>query len=393
MSSRINELLRKGITRVSSTNMLNENLLYDDTISERIHPTLEEELRNDRHSLSGCDVFPEGDVISTEMKLIRERFKEVVLRCRGAYDVDVIDNQEIIKDMLPLLRHTINIEKEHIKELEELAIKMVLEEFGITDEEVVLEAKLISGTPSLEGTSKQSSPSIAEDEFESHEQIVEANAMVKKRRVLNAMTQGAAKKVNHMFHMAYDELTDINPRLLENYKKLMSSADYMYFIQPDMNMSTTGGVCDVDFNEDDLRPVIKATAIVFPVLIHELVKGLMEVLSAHGLPSEKTIAEYVINKADFIEAEPWDMRLGPAMWGRFCDLIPDGDIEYKYQVYAEIASLEPIEFNNTMKEILSKTKRGSNLIREIVDDIKLEIKNDDFNDAMGADYFDIEDLL
>lgn len=393
MSSKINELLRKGITRVSSTNMLNENLLYDDTISERIHPTLEEELRNDRHSLSGCDVFPEGDVISTEMKLIRERFKEVVLRCRGAYDVDVIDNQEIIKDMLPLLRHTINIEKEHIKELEELAIKMVLEEFGITDEEVVLEAKLISGTPSLEGTSKQSSPSIAEDEFESHEQIVEANAMVKKRRVLNAMTQGAAKKVNHMFHMAYDELTDINPRLLENYKKLMSSADYMYFIQPDMNMSTTGGVCDVDFNEDDLRPVIKATAIVFPVLIHELVKGLMEVLSAHGLPSEKTIAEYVINKADFIEAEPWDMRLGPAMWGRFCDLIPDGDIEYKYQVYAEIASLEPIEFNNTMKEILSKTKRGSNLIREIVDDIKLEIKNDDFNDAMGADYFDIEDLL
>lgn len=393
MSSKINELLRKGITRVSSTNMLNENLLYDDTISERIHPTLEEELRNDRHSLSGCDVFPEGDVISTEMKLIRERFKEVVLRCRGAYDVDVIDNQEIIKDMLPLLRHTINIEKEHIKELEELAIKMVLEEFGITDEEVVLEAKLISGTPSLEGTSKQSSPGIAEDEFESHEQIVEANAMVKKRRVLNAMTQGAAKKVNHMFHMAYDELTDINPRLLENYKKLMSSADYMYFIQPDMNMSTTGGVCDVDFNEDDLRPVIKATAIVFPVLIHELVKGLMEVLSAHGLPSEKTIAEYVINKADFIEAEPWDMRLGPAMWGRFCDLIPDGDIEYKYQVYAEIASLEPIEFNNTMKEILSKTKRGSNLIREIVDDIKLEIKNDDFNDAMGADYFDIEDLL
>lgn len=397
MSNKINELLRKGITRISSTNMLNENLLYDDTISERIHPNLEEELRSNRHSLSGCDVFPEGDVISTEMKLIRERFKEVVLRCRGAYDVDVIDNQEIIRDMLPLLRHTINIEKGHIKELEELAIKMVLEEFGISDEEVVLEAKLISDSPSLEGTSKQSSPSVAEDEFDSHEQIVEANAMVKKRRVLNAMTQGAAKKVNHMFHMAYDELTNINPRLLENYKKLMSSADYMYFIQPDLNMSFTGGVCDVDFDgdedEDGSRPVIKATAIVFPVLIHELVKGLMEVLSAHGLPSEKTIAEYVINKADFIEAEPWDMRLGPAMWGRFCDLIPDGDIELKYQVYAEIASLEPIEFNNTMKEILSKTKRGGNLIREIVDDIKLEIKNDDFNDAMGADYFDIEDLL
>lgn len=394
ISSEIDKLLKEALNGVKSGKPMNENFLYADGITERIHPKLEEDLRQNKHSLAECDVFPEGDVISTEMKLIRERFKEVVYRCREAFDVDELDNQEIMMEMMPLVHNTMGLEGPHRKELEELAIKMVMEEFDIDEDSLLFEAKLVPHI-SLEGTSMSPSPELVDEEFEDHEQIVEANAQVKKRRVLNAMTQGAAKKVNHMFHMVLDELADINPRLSQNYKKMMSAADYMYFIQPDLNLKVNGGVCEVDFKgkEDDLRPVIKAEAMVFPVLVHELVKGVMEVLSAHGLPTEKTIAEYVIGKADFLLAEPWDMRLGPAIWGRFCDAMPDNDFNLKHHVYADIAKLEPTQFNSVMKEIIGKTKKGKTIVKQMVDDIKEEMKNDDFNEAMGDDYFDVHDLI
>lgn len=385
---------QNALNESKQAKLLFENYLYEDGITERIHPQLEDDLRNGRHSLAECGAFPEGDVITYEMKLIRERFTEVVHRCREAFDVDRVDHLKLMREMMPMVHGTMGLEEPHLRNLEKLAVKMVREEFDIPDDAVKFEATLTQDI-SLDGTSKLPTPELVDEEFNDHSEIEQANAGVKKRRVLNAMTQGAAKKVNHMFHMVHEELSKMNPRLPQNYKKMMSAADYLYYVIPDMDNGVTGGVCETDFDgeEEDMRPVIKAKAMVFPVLIHELVKGVMEVLSANGLPTEKTVAEYVVGKADFLAAEPWDMRLGPAMWGRFCDAIPDEDFGLKHHVYTEIAMMEPNEFNSAMKEILAKTKRGKELIKEILDDVKEELKQDDFNESMGDAHFNIEDLL
>jgi len=373
---------------------LNENLLYEDGVSERIHPELEEQLRNNKHSLAECGIFPEGDLISSEMKLIRERFSEVVYRCREAFNVDAIDNRQIMMEMYPLVEESMKLERPHIKELEKLAVEIVMEEFDIPEDSVILEAKLVTEID-LSKTKKNPSPEMVDEVFNNHEEIKEANSQVKKRRALNAMIQGAAKKVNHMFHMVNNDLVKLNPKLPNNYKKMMSAADYLYYIVPDLNNSSPGGVCECEFSkdEDDLRPIIKAEAKNFPVLVHELVKGLMEVLASHGLPTEKNIAEFVINKADYLEAEPWDMRLGPAIWGKFCEAIPDNDFELKHHVFTEVAKLPSNEFNITMKEVLANTKRGKEIMSEIVENIKSEIKDDEFNEAMGDNFFDIDELF
>ena len=98
----------------------------------------------------------------------------------------------------------------------------------------------------------------------------------------------------------------------------------MYFIVPDLGNAVDAGSCGVDYNEteDGVKAVIKARGMVFPVLLHELCKGVMEVLSLNGLPKQDNIAQYVVDKADFIQAEPWDMRFGPGLWRCFCDAIP-----------------------------------------------------------------------
>lgn len=367
---------------------LNENFLYEDSITERIHPILEDNLREGKHSLAECGIFPEGDVITYEMKLIRERFKEVVHRCREAFNVDEIDNKQIMLEQMPLLRQVMKLEGPHKTELAELAVKMVMEEFDIPEGAINVQAELkpkINFTPSNEG------PQLVDEEFNDHDEIVSANNEVKKRRVLNAMTQGASKKVNHMFHMVNDELSNMNPRLPGLYKKVMSAADYMYFVVPDMEKGVVGGAVDCDFSQG--APSINARAMTFPVLIHELCKGVMEVLASHGLPVQENIAKYVVEKADFTQAEPWDMRLGPAIWGRFCEAMPDDSFHLKHHVFTELASLEPNEFNVTMKEIIAKTKRGKEIISELTDEIKRELQEDEFNEREGQNYFDINDLI
>jgi len=127
--SRYKNLAKKALeeSRKESKGVINENLLYEDGITERMHPQIEAKVRDGKHSLSECGVFPEGDVISSEMKLIRERFKEVVKRCREAFDMDVVDNSALMKEQMPLVMGAMTMEEKHKEALEKLAVEMIME--------------------------------------------------------------------------------------------------------------------------------------------------------------------------------------------------------------------------------------------------------------------------
>jgi hypothetical protein len=116
-------------------------------------------------------------------------------------------------------------------------------------------------------------------------------------------------------------------------------------------------------------------------------------LSAHGLPTKENIAEYVINKSDYLQAEPWDMRIGPGLWGRFCNMIPAEDFNLKHHVYADLSTLEPKEYYSVMKEIMGGTKKGKTIIEEMINSIKEELKQDEYLESMGDDLFEIDDLF
>jgi hypothetical protein len=137
-------------------------------------------------------------------------------------------------------------------------------------------------------------------------------------------------------------------------------------------------------NKNNPKAQIHAQAMVFPVLIHELVKGVMELLSAHGLPKDKKIAKYAIDKADILPLENWDMRIGPALFEKFTNCIPDEDFHLKHHIYSELAALPVQEFNSKMKEIMAGTKQGKKIIKEIADDVKKELREDELNEAMGG---------
>lgn len=379
------EALRKSKLgkQVGGVKPLNESVLYPEGINERMHPELEEDLRSKKHSLKKHPIFPENQGCSFDEEIMGERFNEVVKRYKRAFDVDSVDNNECVKNMMPLVYETMGIEAKHKKALVELAIKMVREEYDMGEDVVEIHAELTDKI-NMEGTKKNPNPVKLKTEFDNHESIINANKEILKRRFLNAMTQGAAKKCNHMFHMVDDELTNIEPRLANKYSKMMAAADYMYYVIPKMDDGVNGGVVRVQFPTPS-RPkaVIHAQAMVFPVLIHELIKGVMELLSAHGLPKDRKTGEYVVNQADYLSAEPWDMRLGPGIWGRFTNCIEPDDFHLKHQIYCELAALPVDEFNMKMREIMANTKEGRAIIKEIVNQVESELREEEFTQAMN----------
>jgi hypothetical protein len=375
------EALRKS-KEAKLKGTLNESVVYPEGISERMHPRLESELAKGEHSLGKHPIFPEGDEASFEQKIMGERFSEVAKRYKRAYDVDSIDNHSVIRGMMPLVYETMGMEAKHKKALEKLAVDMIREEYNMGEDVVEIHAEL---TPNINmvGTKKNPKPMTVEMEFKNHDEMVNAKEEVYKRRFLNAMTQGAAKKCSHMFHMIDDELTDLDPRLPNKYSKMMAAADYMYYVIPEMENGINGGVVRVQFpTKTNPKAVIYAQAMVLPVLIHELVKGVMELLSAHGLPKNKKVGEFVINKADFLAAEPWDMRMGPALWTRFTEAIEPDDFELKHHIYSELAALPVREFNQKMREIMAGTKEGKAIVKGIVAEVKSALQEDEFNEAM-----------
>lgn len=382
-------------------NILSESVLYPENIKERMHPAIEKEIRMQKHSLGKHPAFPEEDECSFEEKIMGKRFGEVVKRYKKAFDVDNV-NDFNMGNIIGMVEDTMIMESKHKKKLEKLAVKMVREEFDISEDILDIVAELTPNI-SLKGTKLNPTPSAVDGmKFDTHEDIRKANAEVYKRRLLNAMTQGAAKKCHHMFHMVDEELTDMDPQLLNRYNKLMAAADYSYYMMPNLKNSgaVSGGVVKVELpTEANPKAVIHAQAVVFPVLIHEIVKGVMEILSAHGLPKNTKLAKYVINKADFLNAELSDMRLGPALWGKFSECFEPDDYKLKHHVYSQLAELPADEFHSQMREILAGTKMGKQIVKDIVNEVNNDIHSEEFEEAMkkyGGDEeesTDIEDYL
>jgi hypothetical protein len=382
--------LKKILSKIKSP--INEGRIsYPEGMNERMLPKLEQDLAQRNHSLGDHPIFPASDEMSFEQKIISKRFKDVVDKVKRHYNVETVDSEHILSEMMGSIQSSMQMEQAHKTELEELAVKMIREEYDMGEDDVDIIVELVSRVD-MEGTRKHESPIVVEDmEFNNHDDIEKASGEVYKRRFVNAMIQGAAKKCNHMFHQVDEELTQMDPRMITQYNKMMSAADYAYYAVDNIDHAIKGGMVRIELpRKEGDKPLIHAQAMVFPVLIHELVKGVMELLSTHGLPEDPKMREYVIAKSDFLSAEPWDMRLGPGIWEKITENIDAEDFNIKHHIYSELCALPVDEFNSTMKEIMAGTTTGKGYVKDLVTEIKSELDTDD-KDAAVTDFYNEDD--
>jgi hypothetical protein len=363
---------------------------YDPQHPERMHPDIERKLSDKSHHLGGHPAFPPATGNqSFEEKIASQRFKDTVNKVKrysGAQEI----NQQVLMDALSSLKTIFEIEKDHKEELQKIAVKLVKKEFGLKDQ--------IDLIPDITDDLNFENMKIdePEDEYEAEnvEELEGAEAEVQKRRLVNSMIQGASKKGHYMFHLVEEELNRIDPRLINLYGKLMSIGDYQYWMVSDEQIrqvieetksgkSTTGVTGDNNDPRDEeeqeeqtggrKKHYVHAEGLIFPVVVHELIKGIMEVMSLPSLPNDPKLREYVLSKSDFIAAENWDLRLGPGIWEKFLDAIDEDAWEVKNYLYQHIIKMPPQEFNSFMKELLAGTNKGKQELARLAADIKQSI--------------------
>jgi hypothetical protein len=73
--------------------------------------------------------------------------------------------------------------------------------------------------------------------------------------------------------------------------------------------------------------IIKARAICFPMLVHEIVKGLYEIVGTEGFGPDKEKNQAIVNAVDKLENEPRDIQYGKFMYDPINKLYIDSDID------------------------------------------------------------------
>ena len=418
----INEVTKRILKEKFRTNRLTEAIEYDPQHPERMNPDIEGKLRSGEHIYGKSKSVPSGSENQNySEKLASKRFKEIINKVKRYHGVESI-NPRMMSEMFSIMQEVGQIETNHKDALEKLAVDIVSEEFDIPDQ--MLEANLSPpGTDLNFGDDEEEEDEDFDSDFDvpkqpkSAERMEELEMEVDKRRILNALMQGASKKGHYIFHMVADELDALNPRLMVLYGKLMSLADFQYWIIPESSMDAGGAggsekiewrkaeeaededeeeeMEKVDIEEGDDIPVVVAKAWIFPLLVHELIKGTLELSAINWADGHLDFEEQteVIEKADTVEGEIWGMRLGPGMWEKFLDCIDPDDYDIKQWLFHELSKLPAKQFHSFMKEILVGSQKCKEVIKTLKDLHNQEPSEglDDMIDDTG--YNDMGDVL
>lgn len=291
------------------------------------------------------------------------------------------------------------IESRHKRQLEQLAIELVMKEMGVEEGDIVYEATI--EIPDSEGFQETSSedmePEEIELEKELYDELEDLTLERAKRRLINAMMAGSSSKGHYMYHYAADKLIEItgDRNIIGLYGSLMSSAEAMLWQMDNQNLGLGGGggAPQAGGKEttfvNETPPRVVATAINFPILVHELMKGTLEVVAAlHGQPRDKEMASKVIELEDTLQKEIWDLRLGPAIWDILRDSFPEEVITDEDKsgmqliFFQTIVSKPAKQFLVFMKEVLSSTESGKRLMGMLYNIINSEINDYDYKVAM-----------
>jgi hypothetical protein len=140
-----------------------------------------------------------------------------------------------------------------------------------------------------------------------------------RRTLANYMTQGDAVNKLFLFNTISDELDALSPNLSKKYGVLAAVTQIGYYMTPDfpitsdiVNMAAVGSEQVIPTGENY---TIKARAMTFPYLVHELVKGFGDYLSMDVASQEELDTETLDDEIKQIMA-------GPALEMKLRKLVP-----------------------------------------------------------------------
>lgn len=289
--------------------------------------------------------------------------------------------------------------------LSKICSNVVVETFGIeNDESFKLTCEVVNEIP--KGETFHIKPDTDEEfEYDSIDAMESSDSEVNKRRITNALAYGAANRLTEQSKKLWvSDIFELDEDLPHIYSQIMKINEYLIFttnIEVKDENHKQAGTVDVKLSNEGGVTEITSKGIIFPILLHETIRGVMECLSSYGLPDGIENAKRITNVADALENDPWNMRFGPAIWDAVCssmDGIETEDIPYFFK---DLVSLDTKNFESIMREVFAGTKSGKESIASIYGQSKYNNEYDRFKsdlavkqgrDVIEDDYFTEEEL-
>ncbi len=350
--------------------------------------------------------------------------------------------------MSQLLQTSLRISRGKESELEQLATDIILSNFEDILDGVELDIKLVTSGEEVANFMQEEDDSDEQEEVNFRE-ITDPELIrrIHKAKLGNVIIQGEAKNTKQILHTeeVKDGINEIfgeqtGGEIFRIWDELSKLADKMDWIIPidikaDMMERAPQGMAgavkvdwktkdqsddadDTDDASDDFSnkeestpeesyvPVIRARGIDFPMLLHEAVKGIFELIAAVSQPGmdadEKEIemAETVKVNVSSFQDEAEDFRTGPEIAADFRDFInKNSKSSYTQNMRAYIFGkmMDPNymtseEFLDLFRGVLNETPDARKKIDNIIDEIISELKSYELGDILPDYKDDISDF-
>ena len=409
--------------------MKNRRKIFEAPIDEpegfRMNPQLKSKIERGETPMSQSPFLPkkgEGDRQSFEEIAATKRFRDVVQKLQRYLGVRVPNNMRGLQMMLMQLYNDVSrFESTRKEELENLAKELVSNELVDPkySEFIKFDPKLVgmgeAGSENFQSEPEEFSSEDIELAFEDPEEELEDfvdafehfDYLVAKRRFMNAIIQGAAKKGHFMFELVRDSLEGMESGITDKYGALMAMNDYLYWMMPPEAVEqmaaagqNMGGSEEIEMEKDEEGEetgnyVIKAKAVMFPILVHELIKGYYDILGAGSIPEDPILGQMVVAKADTLTGEIFDIIVGTYLWEKLLESYPEKVLMENMKIvqsliFREFSKLPKNKFTSLAQRVNAGDPSAYRDMEKIADDIIDNLNKQDLEEILGSDY-DVED--
>jgi hypothetical protein len=311
---------------------------------------------------------------------------------------------QIAQNMQQLAMQVMQLEKGNEDLLEQLVYDIVYETFPYleSNQDVIeIDAKIVPQSQVKDALNSDAGEEDIDDldQEEEDQMMADIEADLKKRRLINAITQGASTFSKSAPYVQQEYIDIIGGEgTTDKYRDLMQAAldmiDYMVSSGMAKQMGAGGlenssvGAESVFYDFEKEKWIIKARAVVFPVLILEVIKGMYEIIGLFGF-GDLERGEKVVAKADKLTAEPEDIAYGQMIAKNLQDVINklESNVtpEERDDFLQDIYKLDNQEFIGLMSNIINNnvSSQQMNMLKGMFLQMRSDKSADAADDALN----------
>jgi hypothetical protein len=255
------------------------------------------------------------------------------------------------------------LEQPNAEQLQQIAVDVIREMYDVP-EDLLLNANLEQGSVEDPDTDQEQDVQALNLTEERAEYIQKE---IQKRVILNGLVHGSSMHIWKSAHyIVQEKISQINPMLMDLYNEYSAMVGFLLWKQPisfvEMGIDEgigmmTQGKCELEFKEEGNE--VTASAVNFPVLLHEVNKGVMDYLISRAIPQDLTEAEldYYYAEADNYKHEIWHYFLSPSLWANLLDTLQVDSTQLP-QVIANLSEMKYDTLVEMFQEMIDNKEKA-----------------------------------